>query len=121
MKIYYCTQFTGIKADSSNLGYIANELHLGKTLVIGNVLPNDSVVTGRLLLSRKAIPTMYAVDECESDIGELMLYKAHVHDIETRLAPYGVIYKDENITIQAKDFSQKMFEVFRYKTGWLLK
>ncbi len=121
MKIYYCTKFKDIKEESSNLGYLANELYLGKTLIIGKVLANDTVVTGRLLLSRKAIPTMYAVEECEGTTGELILYKAHVHDMETRLAPYGVIYKDLNITIQAKDFQQKMFDVYKYKTGWLLK
>ena len=121
MKIFYCTKFTGITEEASNLGYLANELYLGRTLIIGKVVVNNTVVIGRLMLSRKAIPTMYAVEECESSTGELMLYKAHVHDMEARLAPYGVIYKDANITIQAKDFQQKMFDIYKYKGGFLLK
>lgn len=120
MEIYYTTTLGELDNEKSPLGYIAKELYLEKLLIIGEVYPVSSVISGRLILAKKAIPCMYSlrlIANCQEDL----LYKAHVHNIEARLAPYGVIYKDENVTIQAKNFEQKIFEVYKYKNSWLLK
>lgn len=120
MEIYYTTQLESYGKQESPLGYIASEQYLDQILVIGQDIDRPTFVTGRLILARKAIPTIYNLKILES-CHESLLYKAHVHNLKLRLAPYGVIYKSKDVIIQAKSYEQKVFDIYRYKSSWLLK